>query len=160
MAAWHLWLALPPLAVACAQDLRARLIPDWTGLALAALGLLGAAAAGTLPASIAGGAGCLAFGTAAAWCGLWGGGDAKLFGASGLLVGAGQVVPMVTIMAVTGAGLALIAMAARPVARAIPARTVARWPRIVRNELRRVRVAPSVPYALAIAGGVMGACVV
>lgn len=150
---WPLWLALPPLAVACASDLRRRLIPDWTAIVVAGLGIAAALSADVPAGFMLSGAACLGIGVLFAAAGVWGWGDAKLFAATGLLVGPALALPMIGAMAVTGAGLAAAIAVVRPGARrAVPGR---RWPRWVRNEARRIRLAPTVPYAFAITGGVV-----
>jgi len=105
-------------------------------------------------ALIGGGIGAVV-GVAAAWFGLWGWGDAKLFAGAALIAGPAAGLTLVAGMAVTGAVLALVSLSLRPVARRYATVSGSTLPRWVRNELRRCRLAPSIPYAIAIAGGVV-----
>ncbi len=157
---WIFWLALPPLAMACLADLRWRLVPDWTSLALFVLGLVAVATASNPGmALIGGGIGAVA-GIAAAWFGLWGWGDAKLFAGAALIAGPAATLPLVFGMAVTGAVLALVSLSLRPLARRQARVSGSTLPRWVRNELRRCRLAPSIPYAIAITGGVLSSTLI
>lgn len=150
---WPFWLALPPLAVACFVDLRWRLIPDWVSLALLLLGAVAVVIAPHPGTALVVGLIGAVVGIVSAGLGLWGWGDAKMFAGVALIVGANGMAPLIVGMALTGALLVLVSLALRPTARrhaTISGSTLPRW---LRNELRRCRMAPSVPYAIAIAGG-------
>jgi prepilin peptidase CpaA len=142
-----------PLLAACAVDVRRRLIPDWTVLALATAGLGEAIAAGSIPSAIAAGLVCLFVGVAAATVGLWGWGDAKLVGAAGVAAGWSGLLPLFTGTAIAGGILAALLLVLRQPVRfgwlALPAGA----PRWLRAEQTRLRRAPTIPYAIAIAAG-------
>lgn len=140
--------ALPLLAVACVTDVRRRLIPNWTAGGAAAVGGVAALASGTGLEALGAGLLCLGLGSAAAWPGMWGWGDAKLLGGAGVVAGLSGALMLLLATALIGALLALSLMAARPFARVRPG-----LPRWLRAELRRLRCAPTVPYAVAITGG-------
>lgn len=153
---WIFWLALLPLSAACVADVRWRLIPDWASLALFVLGLVVVATATSPLTAFGGGMIGIAFGVAAAVFGFWGWGDAKLFAGAALIAGPGALAFLVAGMALTGAAMALAILSLRPAARRYAARsTGSTFPRWVRNEMRRCRMAPSIPYAIAITGGVL-----
>ncbi len=152
---WMFWLALLPLAAACAADVRWRLVPDWASVALFVLGLVAVTTAASPLTAFGSGMIGVALGIAAAIAGFWGWGDAKLFAGASLLAGPGLIV-LVAGMAVTGAVLVLVTVALRPAAKRYAAYPTGNFfPRWVKNELRRCRVAPSIPYAIAITGGVL-----
>lgn len=100
------------LAIAVAHDLRTREIPDWVSLAVAALGLVGAAG-GWLPLSgwqMLGGA-VLGFALTAPlfYLGGIGGADVKLLTALGLVSGPWGLLTILFWMALAGGVLALVA---------------------------------------------------
>ncbi len=145
-----------PLLAACAVDVRRRLIPDWTVMAIATAGLVQAVAAGgalAAGAALAAGLVCLLVGAAAAALGLWGWGDAKLIGAAGIAAGWSGLLPLFTGTAIAGGVLAALLLALRQPVRggwlALPAGA----PRWLRAEQTRLRRAPTIPYAIAIAAG-------
>jgi prepilin peptidase CpaA len=144
--------ALPMLA-ACVADVRRRIIPDWSVLAVAALGLALGLAHGMAPAALVAGAICVSLGSAAARAGLWGWGDAKLIGAAGLLVGPAGLPALLAGTAIAGGVMAALLLVLRgPVVAgrlALPAGA----PRWLRAEQTRLRRAPTIPYGLAIAAG-------
>lgn len=158
-AAWPLLLSLPVLLAACVADVRRRIIPDWTVLALAGIGLGAALLAGSAAPVMAIGAACAGTGAALALLGLWGWGDAKLLGAAGLLAGPQGVPTLAHIMVLSGAGLALLLMTLRRLVRAGRLPLPAGAPRWLAAEHRRLRRAPSVPYGLAIAAGTVASLV-
>jgi prepilin peptidase CpaA len=150
-------LALAGIAILLAaslHDLVARTIPNWMAATLALLGvasqlLYWRPLAGLLPA-------LLVF-LLAAFCwrrGWLGGGDVKLLGATALVVPPGHVANFIVAVALIGAGLALVYLAARYFTTAPdphrPARLLAR---AIRVERWRIRRSGPLPYALAIAGG-------
>lgn len=156
-------LAICPLVAICWADLRHRLIPDWAVLALAGIGLLGGLAAclpGPQPwlalqsALVAGGI-CAVIGVSLSLVGLWGWGDAKLLAAAGLLTSLSGLAPMFLAMAFTGGVLALLLLALRQPVRAGRWRLPASAPRWLQVEQRRLLLAPSVPYGLAIVVGLI-----
>ncbi len=147
--------AAPVLMAACVSDVRRRIIPDWSVLALAAIGIGAAVLGGSLAAHLAVGGLCLLTGGLLAISGLWGWGDAKLLGASGLLVGLDGLVPFANVMVLTGAGLALLLISLRRPVRAGRLPLPPGAPRWLVAEHRRLRAAPSVPYGLAIAAGTL-----
>lgn len=154
-AAWPLLLSLPVLLAACVADVRRRIIPDWTVLALAGIGLAAAVLSGQPGPVLAVGAACALAGAGLALSGLWGWGDAKLLAAAGLLVGPHGLLPMANAMVLTGAGLALLLIGLRGPMRAGRLPLPAGAPRWLAAEHRRLRRAPSVPYGLAIAAGII-----
>jgi prepilin peptidase CpaA len=105
-------VAFTGAAVVC--DLRTREIPDWLSVVIACVGV-GFMFFSAWPGGIwAGLAGCLiasAAGIAMFWSGGFGGGDAKLLSALGLVFGLKGVIVVLTVMAVAGGVLALIARA-------------------------------------------------
>ena len=139
-AAWH--------------DLLARTVPNRLPVLLALVGLARLGAGGDLWAGLA--AGGLVF-AAAAWCwrrGWLGGGDVKLLAACALSVPPHLVPELLAAIAIAGAGLALIYLAARrwvrPAGGARPAGLLAR---AVRAERWRIARGGPLPYAVAIAIG-------
>ncbi len=142
-----------PLLAACAVDVRRRLIPDWTVVAIGTAGLVQAIAAGSVPAALAAGLVCLPVGVAAAALGLWGWGDAKLIGAAGIAAGWSGLLPLFAGTAIAGGVLAALLLVLRRPVRggwlALPAGA----PRWLRAEQTRLRRAPTIPYAIAIAAG-------
>lgn len=85
-----------------------------------------------------------------------GGGDVKLFGAAALGMPASSVLTFITAVAIAGGALALFYLVAR---RLISSSTSARpdslFGRVVRVERWRIRRAGPLPYACAIAAGVL-----
>jgi prepilin peptidase CpaA len=142
-----------PMTAACVTDVRRRLIPDLAVAAIALLALAQALASGTLASALASGAACLLVGSAAARIGFWGWGDAKLIGACGLAVGLSGLPYLLLGTAIAGGVLAALMLLLRaPVVSgrmALPAGA----PRWLRAEQTRLRRAPTIPYALAIATG-------
>ena len=152
-------LAVVPLLAICLADLRHRLIPDWAVVMLGAIGLLGAFAAGqsgpALQSALMAGGICAVIGTALSLLGLWGWGDAKLLGAAGLLTSVGGLAELFVVMALAGGALALLLLALRAPVQSGRLRLPATAPRWLRAEQRRLRLAPSVPYGLAIVAGLI-----
>lgn len=145
---------LPLLAAACAQDIRHRLIPDWTAVGLATVGLGAAALAGSVPSALTGGAAAGGIAVAAAVAGAWGWGDVKLLAASGTVAGLDRLPALLLAATMGGAALAVVLLTLRPWARAMGS-APPHWPRWARAELTRLRRAPSAPYAIAISGGLL-----
>ncbi|HET6606875.1 MAG TPA: A24 family peptidase [Rhodopila sp.] len=162
---FHL-LTIFPLAIGIAillaaaiHDVAARTVPNWMALALALAGLLARIADGTiLPALLAGPAVFLA----AAFCwrrGWMGGGDVKLLGAVATLVPPHAVFTLLAFIAFAGGGLAMLYLVGRavagkrkPVATHRPAALAAR---VLRAEVWRIRRGGPLPYACAIAAGLL-----
>jgi prepilin peptidase CpaA len=162
----------PPLLAACLWDVRLRMIPDWSVLGVAAVGVAGTAHSAALAAADAGlspagaalalqaasgpavaGLACLVIGGLAARFGLWGWGDAKLIAAAGLVAGPGGLLPLLLGTAVAGGSLAALLLLLRGPVRAGHLALPAGAPRWLRVEHTRLRRFPTVPYALAIASG-------
>lgn len=154
-------LLAPPLFAACLWDVRHRLIPDGTVLAVGAIGLGAALVDASLLGSPAAllpilsvGLLCLLLGALAARSAVWGWGDAKLLGAAGLVAGPDGLLHLLLATSVTGGLLALLLLALRvPVRRGVLA-LPAGAPRWLRAEQTRLRRHPTIPYAVAIASGV------
>lgn len=157
MAAALPMLAAAPMLAACLTDIRHRLIPDWTVLAVAALGLAQALLTGTLPTAAAAGGICLFLGIAAARGGLWGWGDTKLIAAAGLMAGLGGLPALLGGTAIAGGVLSALLLLLRGPVRAGSVALPAGAPRWLRAEQTRLRRAPTIPYALAIAAGLAAA---
>ncbi len=154
---WTLLAALPFLGAAAHADLRWRIVPDGAVVGLSLVGLLTADHTGSHALT---GLAALGLGVFASSKGLWGWGDAKLLGAAGLTAGPAGTPALILYTCALGGLLAAMLLVARPFVRARLARPPARWPRWLRAELTRLRRAPSVPYALAISCGVVGALLV
>jgi Flp pilus assembly protein protease CpaA len=157
MAAALPMLAAFPLLVACRTDVRHRLIPDWSVLAIAAIGLVQALLLGTVAGALAAGGICLVLGTAAARGGLWGWGDAKLISAAGILAGLSGLPALLGGTAIAGGVLSAFLLLLRGPVRAGSIALPANAPRWLRAEHTRLRRAPTIPYALAIAAGLAAA---
>lgn len=147
----------PPLVVATLADVRFRIIPDLAVLAVAGIGLVAALSSGAPLPAVVTGFSALGLGLGLWWFGAWGMGDAKLLGAAGLVAGPDGMAPMIAVMAVAGALMAVVLLALAPHVRAGRVAVPAHAPRWVRAEARRLRMAPSLPYGLAIAAGLMAA---
>lgn len=149
------------LVVAALHDIVARTVPNAVALAIAVAGLVNQVAlslmgAGQLLISIP--AAVVVFVLAALlWRrGLMGGADVKLFGASALLVPPMLVPSMVMCITLAGGVLALIYLVARRrLARPGVGRPDGLFARTVRVERWRLRRGGPLPYAVAIAGGVV-----
>jgi prepilin peptidase CpaA len=161
MSPWTALLAVVPMAAVCLADVRHRIIPDWCVAAIAIAGLfgaLGAAQTGSLAALksafVAGGL-CALCGGGLSVIGLWGWGDAKLLAAAGVLTGLAGVPRLFLGMALAGGGLALLLLVLRWFVRRGHLTLKPDAPRWLRAERRRLRLAPSVPYGLAIVVGLI-----
>lgn len=154
-AALPLLISVPVLTAACIADVRRRIIPDWTVVALAGVGLASALAAGEVAPVAAAGAACAGVGTGLALLGLWGWGDAKLLGAAGLLVGPAGLLSLANVMVFSGAALALALLLLRGPVQAGRLPLPDGAPRWLVAEHRRLRRAPSLPYGLAIVAGIV-----
>ncbi len=148
------------LLAAALHDVAARTVPNWMAMALAAAGLLCRIADGTVLVSLVAG---LSVFLAAAFCwrrGWMGGGDVKLLGAVATMVPPGAVFSLLAFIAFAGGALALVYLVGRIVAGrhrpATPVRRPAGLPaRVLRAESWRMRRGGPLPYACAIAAGVL-----
>jgi len=147
-------LAAPMLA-ACISDVRRRIIPDWTVLAIGSVGLASALVLGILPDATLGGLLCLGGGALAARLGAWGWGDAKLLGATGLVTGYSALPALILGTAAAGGMLAAALLLLRAPVQARRLALPDGAPRWLRAEQTRLRRAPSVPYGLAIIAGLL-----
>ena len=149
------------LVVAACHDIVARTVPNGLPLAIASAGLLAQAAfslmgAGNLLLSL--GLALLVFVVAALlWRrGLMGGADVKLFGAAALLVPPIAVPTMVAASTIAGGLLGLVYLAARRrLPRPPPDKPHGMLARVIRTERWRLRRGGPLPYAVAIAAGVV-----
>lgn len=165
MSPWTALLAVVPLAAVCVADLRHRIIPDWCVAVLAVAGLLGgvgaeqsgslAAQASGLPSALLAGGICALIGGGLSVTGLWGWGDAKLLAAAGLVTGLAGLPRLFVGMALAGGGLALLLLVLRHFVRRGRLALKPDAPRWLRAERRRLALAPSVPYGLAIVAGLI-----
>lgn len=147
----------PPLLAACLADVRFRIVPDVAVLALLGIGLVVAMQQAAVMVALATGSLALALGLLFWWLGGWGMGDAKLLGAAGLLVGPSGLPVLMLVMALVGGLMALLALVLSAQARTGRLILPAGAPRWLHVEARRLRMAPSLPYGLAIAVGLMAA---
>lgn len=164
---WILLIAAAmALLFAAANDVAVRIVPNGVSLIVAVAGIgLNALAAQLLAALF--GAGLVFAGAWYCWRRGWvGGGDVKLLAACALLVPPGAVPELILSTAIAGGMLALIYLAlARLLARSPPVQpAVSHHPpyrrtalpmRVWRAERRRIRRGLSLPYACAIAAGVL-----
>jgi prepilin peptidase CpaA len=151
-----IFVGLAVLSFAALHDLAFRTIPNWVPITLVLLGVLLRTASGSL---LFGLLGCLAVFLAAAFCwrrGWLGGGDVKLLGACTMLVPPSQAVDLLLSVALAGGGLAVLYML---LARSLPLLVTSRpsgiLRRICRVERYRMQRRSSLPYASAIAAGVL-----
>ncbi|QDV45839.1 Type IV leader peptidase family protein [Stieleria neptunia] len=101
------------LLIAMACDLRTREIPDWVSVAIAAIGLMSSMAGwhGVGPVwMLAGGFAGIFVGWLLFRFAHFGGGDAKLIGAIGCVVGPVGLLMVLFVMAIAGGVLSLVAM--------------------------------------------------
>ncbi len=140
--------------LAALHDVMARTVPNGLALLLAITGIAARVIDRTFLLGLA--IGALVFVLAAlCWRRGWmGGGDVKLLGAGAIAVPPILVLPFITVMAISGALLALVYLTGRslpaPHASARPASLLARVARIERWRLHR---GGPLPYACAIAAG-------
>jgi prepilin peptidase CpaA len=149
------------LVVAALHDVMARTVPNGVALAIAASGLVAQISqslmgAGHLLVSIP--VALIVFVAAALlWRrGLMGGADVKLFAASALLVPPMLVPSLLASITIGGGLLALVYLVARRrMPRPEPGRPPGLFARVIRLERWRLRRGGPLPYAVAIAGGVV-----
>jgi prepilin peptidase CpaA len=132
-------LAAAHLAIAALSDVRTRSIPDWVPSMVAVLGVVSLALGGFAAGPIAVAAALCLLGFAAFALGVMGGGDVKLLAAVGLWIPPAALHDFFTVMALTGAVLALVVVARRRLLAAVTGAAVAE--------------PASVPYGAAIAAG-------
>ncbi len=143
--------------VAALHDLAARTVPNWMAAALAVTGLAARIADHTFLFALFSG---LAVFMAAAFCwrrGWMGGGDVKLLGGAATMVQPHAVFTMLACVAFAGGTLAFLYLIGSKV---VPAAARAGRPstflaRVLRAELWRIRRGGPLPYACAIAAGVV-----
>ena len=148
------------LVAAAAHDIVARTVPDWISIFLTSIGVVVRALDQNL---IIGLLVAVAVFCAVAFCwrrGWVGGGDVKLIGATALIVPPASVLSFIAAMSIAGSVLALLYLAAGPLARSgrrtkksFDVRYDGMLSRIVRVELWRIRRGGPLPYACAIAAG-------
>jgi len=161
MTPWTALLAVVPLAAVCVADLRHRIIPDWCVATLASVGLFGAMSAEQsdsfplLQSALMAGGLCALLGGGLSVGGLWGWGDAKLLTAAGVVTGLAGMPRLLVGMALAGGGLALLLLILRWFVKRGRLVLPAYAPRWLYVERRRLRLAPSVPYGLAIVAGLI-----
>ncbi len=166
MSAFHL-LTIVPLAAGVAlllaaalHDIAARTVPNGMALALAIAGLLSRIADGTILMSVVAGLSVFLAATVCWRRGWMGGGDVKLLGAVATMVPPHAVFSLLAFIAFAGGGLALIYLAGRRRAGKRRTETPGRRPsglpaRVLRAESWRMRRGGPLPYACAIAAGVL-----
>jgi prepilin peptidase CpaA len=149
-------IAAAVLVVAALHDLAVRAIPNQLITAVTAVGLALALLQHKLVASLAVAALVLLAAVALWLRGYFGGADAKLLAASGLLVPPVAVVPMLLATALAGGVLCIpYLLGPRLLPRPRPGRPTRLLPRLLRCELWRLRRGGPLPYAVAIAAGTL-----
>jgi len=144
------------ILIACLNDIATRTVSDKLVVLLAVTGVAIHLVDGQLIGSLSAGT---AIFFVAAWC--WrrnwmGGGDVKLLGAATLGIPPGSVLTFVEAVAVAGGLLAILYLMVRPfVGASLSARPVGLFARAVRAERWRIRRGAPLPYACAIAIGVL-----
>jgi prepilin peptidase CpaA len=138
------------------NDIATRTIPNGLAMILAIAGIAMASIDGHLIGSVLAAGGLF---VAAAFCwrrGWMGGGDVKLLGAAALGMPAGSVLTFVLVVAIAGGVLSLCYIVARRLI-SFPAssRPDGMFARAMRVERWRIHRAGSLPYACAIAAGVL-----
>lgn len=144
------------MLVASLHDIATRTIPDKLALTLAVAGMAASATGGHLFGSLLGASGVFAV-SALCWSRGWmGGGDVKLLGAAAVGMPAGSVLTFIAAVAMAGGVLAVFYLAA---ARLMPFRRSPRPNGMVARALRaerwRISRGGPLPYACAIAAGVL-----
>ena len=150
------------MLAAALHDLAARTVPNWMAAALALTGLAARILDHTFLSAL--GAGLAVF-LAAAFCwrrGWMGGGDVKLLGGAALIVPPHGVFAMLAYVAFAGGALAFVYLIGSQL---VPAASYSCWPqagrpqtllaRVLRAERWRIQRGGPLPYACAIAVGVV-----
>jgi prepilin peptidase CpaA len=144
------------ILVASLNDIATRTIPNGLAVALAITGIAMGAIDGYLIGSVLAAGGLF---VAAAFCwrrGWMGGGDVKLLGAAALGMPASSVLTFVLAVAIAGGVLSLFYIIARRlISFSASPRPDGLFARAVRVECWRIRRAGPLPYACAIAAGVL-----
>ncbi len=148
--------AATALLFAVAHDVAVRIIPNGVSLIVAVAGLGLNALDGRLIAALFGG-GLVFAGTWHFWRRSWiGGGDVKLLSACALLVPPASVPELILATALAGGMLAVVyVILAQLLSRPPAERPAGLLGRVWRAERRRIRRHVSLPYACAIAAGVL-----
>jgi prepilin peptidase CpaA len=144
------------MVVASLHDIAARTIPNNLALTVAVAGMFASATNGHLSGSLLAASGVFAV-SALCWSRGWmGGGDVKLLGAAAVGIPAGAVLAFIAAVAMAGGVLALFYLAAR---RLVPFHRSSRPSGMVARALRaerwRISRGGPLPYACAIAAGVL-----
>ena len=149
-------VAAAGLLAAALHDLAVRTVPNALVAIVLAAGLCLALAQHRLLASLAVMA-ALALAAGFLWVrGFMGGADAKLLGASGLLIAPANALPMLVAIAVAGGALCFPYLPGRRLfGRPAPRRPPGLLPRLLRCEHWRLRRRGPLPYAVAIAAGAL-----
>jgi len=142
------------LIAAALHDIIARTVPNWMAATLALLGVAAVSLNGRPLVSVSSALFVFLLGILC-WARGWlGGGDVKLLSAAMLVVPPGRAASFICAVALTGAVLALLYIAARRVIAAPGSRRPTRLlARAIRAERWRIRRSGPLPYALAIAAG-------
>jgi len=154
-------LILPALCIglilaAALHDVATRTIPNGLALALAVAGIAIGAMNEHLVGSLLAASGVFVL-SALCWRRGWmGGGDVKLLGAATLCMPPGSVLTFVAAVTIAGGLLALLYLIARPLVSApVSRRPAGLLARALRTERRRISRGGPLPYACAIAAGVL-----
>jgi prepilin peptidase CpaA len=156
IAAWLPIVCVTLAIVAAMHDVIARTVPNSLVLTLAITAFANAAASGHLIGSLIS-AFCLFAAALLCWQRGWmGGGDVKLIGAAALAIPASMTLTFIAVVAISGSLLAGFYLAA---GRLMPARRSTRpsnlFARALRAERWRISRGGSLPYACAIAAGLL-----
>ncbi len=153
MTTYYAMLVSAPMLAACIVDVRRRIIPDTAVIAIAGIGIATASMSGAPAWPLAAGGICAVVGLIAVYFGTWGWGDAKLLAATGLATPP-EALPMLLLStSLAGGAIAgVLLLLRRPLIAGVVV-LPAGAPRWLRAEATRLRRAPSVPYAIAIAVG-------
>lgn len=146
--------ALILLIGAALHDVATRTVPNWFSVAIAVAGLVLRAMAGDLVYGLLFAALVFAAATFLWWLRLMGGADAKLLGATALLVSPLAIPSLLVLTALCGGVLALAYLVlSRVVRRPAPGRRRTLLGRLAKAELWRLSRRGPLPYATAIAAG-------
>jgi prepilin peptidase CpaA len=148
------------LLAAALHDMAVRTVPNWMAIALAMAGLLVSISNETFALTLLAAVSVFLAAIFCWRCGWMGGGDVKLLGAVAILVPPHAVLTLLTFIAFSGGGLALVYLLGRltvgkegaRLARPRPSSLVGR---VVRAEAWRIRRGGPLPYACAISAGAL-----
>lgn len=142
------------LAVAAAQDIAFRIIPNTVCAGLVLVGLILRFDDGSIVRSVAFALLVFCCGILCWRRGMMGGGDAKLLGAAALVVPPQDIGSLLVLTALCGGALAVVYIVLSRVVQVAPARKTRFAPgRILRAERWRIRRGAPLPYGVAIACG-------